>query len=139
MRLLLDTNIFLDLPQRRTGVEASQAVINLLGRVHEGFVAWHTLSNVFYIAGRLSNARTARDLVHDILTWCEVASVSHEDAVKAEAMSMEDFEDALQIAAALSAKADWIITRDFDDYASSAVPAIAPENFLRLHHPDLLF
>ncbi len=138
MRLLLDTNIFLDLPQRRTGVEASQAVINLLGRVHEGFVAWHTLSNVYYIATRLSNALKARDLVRDILTWCEVASVTHEDALKAEAMSMNDFEDALQIAAALSAKADWIITRNLDDYTSSAVPAISPENFLLLHHPSPL-
>jgi predicted nucleic acid-binding protein len=102
-------------------------------------VAWHTLSNAFYIADRLTNSQaTARALVQDILTWCTVVPVNHKDALKAEALPVSDFEDALQMAAGLAVGVDVIITRDTKDYQNSPIPALTPEQFLRLHHPELL-
>ena len=139
MRLLLDTNVFLDLPERRPGFQNSQKIILLLGRAHEGWVAWHTLSNVFYIADRLTRSRIiARELIHDILVWCTVVPVDHSDALRAENLLIDDFEDALQMAAALSVDVDVIITRDLKDYQNSPIPQLTPEQFLQLHHPELL-
>lgn len=43
---------------------------------------------------------------------------------------MNDFEDALQAAAAIACDAAFIITRNEKDFATLPVPALAPEAFL---------
>lgn len=138
MRLLLDANIFLDLPQDRVGSPASRVLVSLLGHHHQGFAAWHTLSVVYYVARRVTGKRSsALELVRDILQCCEVAPVGHVDALRANSLNMADFEDALQVAAAQASLADCIVTRDSKDYAGSPIPALTPEQFLRMHHPHL--
>ena len=50
MKLFLDTNILLDGYFQRTGAASSDAVIAKCdGMVHSGWIAWHTLSNAFYL------------------------------------------------------------------------------------------
>jgi hypothetical protein len=46
------------------------------------------------------------------------------------AMTMGDFEDALQSAAAVQAGVDCIVTRNVGDYTSAPIPAILPGDFL---------
>lgn len=44
-----------------------------------------------------------------------------------------DFEDCLQDECALQNNADYIITRNIDDFANSNVPAVTPADFLKKH------
>lgn len=44
---------------------------------------------------------------------------------------MSDFEDALQVAAALAANADFIVTRNLQDFRRSPLPALTPPQFLQ--------
>ena len=44
--------------------------------------------------------------------------------------SFKDFEDCLQDRCAKSVDADYIITRNVDDFANSDVPALLPEKLL---------
>jgi predicted nucleic acid-binding protein len=44
---------------------------------------------------------------------------------------LNDFEDAVQYYAALSAKADVIVTRNIKDYKQSTIPVLTAEQFLR--------
>lgn len=46
-----------------------------------------------------------------------------------------DFEDCLQDECALQNHADYIITRNTDDFKNSSVPAITPADFLREYRP----
>jgi hypothetical protein len=46
-----------------------------------------------------------------------------------------DFEDALQAAAARSAGASFIVTRNVKDFRFSQVPALSPREFLNRFHP----
>ena len=46
-------------------------------------------------------------------------------------MRIRDFEDALQVAAAISSDADFIITRNVADYRESVISLLTPTSFLR--------
>lgn len=52
-------------------------------------------------------------------------------------MPLTDFEDSLQVAAALACGAQFIITRNERDFRKSPVPALSPDLFLRRHDPLL--
>ena len=49
---------------------------------------------------------------------------------------MKDLEDALQAAAATTAGASFILTRNVKDFRLSRVPAISPEAFLQRFRPN---
>ncbi|MDZ4720116.1 MAG: hypothetical protein SH847_16820 [Roseiflexaceae bacterium] len=53
-------------------------------------------------------------------------------AADAQAMSMPDFEDAVQLAAAMASGLDAIVTRNGDDYTLAPIPILTPTEFLRV-------
>jgi len=132
MRLFLDTNVLLDGYFQRAGATASDALIAQCdGTVLSGTIAWHSLSNAFYLVrGHSRSADTAIEFITDLLAWAEVALTSKADALWAVQSGMIDFEDALQLAAAISSSADLVITRNTTDFKSSTIPVMTPEEFL---------
>jgi hypothetical protein len=62
----------------------------------------------------------------------EVVATGTAQAKHAMALSMGDFEDALQSAAAVQAGVDYIITRNTSDYISAPIQAIPPVDFIAL-------
>lgn len=61
----------------------------------------------------------------------EVAPVATADAQRALELPMSDLEDAMQAAAALSAGATVIVTRNIRDYSKSPVRAVTPDQLLK--------
>ncbi len=135
MRLLLDINIILDVVFRRPGEPVSSAQIATCGRQNQAWLAWHSVVTLAYLIDRQDNADSAIKVIDDLLNWAQVATVGHADALKALAMPMRDFEDALQVTAALACNATNIITRNGRDYVGTAVPANSPEELLARHPP----
>ena len=130
MRLLLDTNVLLDALLGRSGAKASGEIIASCPGVHTGFIAWHGLATIFYLASKAKSAAFAQGCVKSLLSWAHVADTGHADALRAIGYPMFDFEDALQAAAAEASGAVFIITRNGKDFANSPVPALTPEDFL---------
>lgn len=132
MRLFLDTNVLLDGYFQRAGAAASDAVLTRCdGVTHTGWMAWHTLSNAFYLVrGHSKSPATALQFVTELLAWAEVAQTSKPDALWATQSGINDFEDALQLAAANSCGADVVITRNPGDFKASVIPVMTPEAFL---------
>jgi predicted nucleic acid-binding protein len=132
MKLFLDANVLLDGYYQRAGVGASDQVIALCDGVgHSGWIAWHTLSNVFYLVrGHSKSSPTALQFVSDLLAWADVAETGKADALHAVGTGMSDFEDALQLAAALVCEADIIVTRNTADFKTSPLPVMTPEQLL---------
>lgn len=61
-----------------------------------------------------------------------MAGASHEAVVRAIRMTaFKDFEDCLQNRCAEQVRADYIITRNLEDFKESDVPAILPVDFLK--------
>ncbi len=133
MRLLLDTNIILDVVFQRPGEHVSSALITSCGPQNQALLAWHSVATLAYLIERERNAAMARDVITDLLTWAQVATTGHADALQALQLPMPDFEDALQVCAALACGADYVITRNQRDFVKSPVPALTPEEFLARH------
>jgi len=102
-------------------------------RQHQGsgFLAWHSLANIHYMLARHHDGALARRFLAGLLSALEVAPASGLAARRALALSMRDFEDAMQAVAAEAVGAQVIITRNTADYRRSSVPATTPANFLR--------
>ncbi len=93
-------------------------------------VAWHTVSNVYYVLRAARGDAKTRAFISDMLRFSAVASGGTEAVNHALSFSMDDFEDALQGAAAIASDAQFIITRNVCDYRRSPLPAMTPHNFL---------
>ena len=135
MHLLIDINVLLDVALQRPGAPASAQVLSMCGRQHEGWLAWHSVATLAYLIERQESSISSRDFIRGLLAWADVAQTGRSDALVALDLPLHDFEDALQVAAAVSCKAQFIITRNGRDFRNSPVPALNPEAFLR-QHPD---
>lgn len=137
MRLLLDANVILDcLILEKTGISragraASERIIDLCDQqVHVGLVAWHTLPIVSYYYRRQASEADTATMMDELLATLEVPVVGHADAANWRTYGVSDFEDALQVAAALAGNADFIITRNVTDFSGAPLEVTTPEEFL---------
>lgn len=132
MRVLLDTNVILDLMLRRDPwrVEAEAiAQAGADGRL-QAHVCASAITDIFYISRRLIGAERARDIVRLCLDRLQVVSVTHGLLDAAERRGGGDFEDDLQAECAAESHLDAIVTRDPKGFASSPVPALTPAELL---------
>lgn len=132
IRVFLDTNIILDVLLNRAGFVAdSEAVLlrceSLGARV---YIAWHSLATAYYLLRRRRTEAEALQHVDKILAWARISTTSDADARRARTFAFDDFEDALQAVAAEACEADYLVTRDLDDFKASAVRVISPAEFV---------
>jgi predicted nucleic acid-binding protein len=134
VRVFLDTNVLLDVFLNRPGKPASLQVLNAcVATGNEGWIAWHTLSNGFYIVRRETKLLSeAKRFARELLMWCNVATVGDLDAAAAEQMNLPDIEDAMQIVAAIACQAEVIVTRNVGDFSTSPIAVMTPEDYVRL-------
>ena len=136
MLVLIDTNVILDILEKREPFYgSSNDVLSLCAsKKIKGYIALHTVSNIFYILRKNYSAENRRHLILGILKFLQVANVSHENVRHAlERNDFPDFEDCLQDECAAQNHADYIITRNTDDFSNSNIPAITPSDFLKQH------
>ena len=136
MLVLFDTNIILDVLEKRAPFyDASKSVIErcVSGNV-TGYIALHSVSNIFYILRKRYSAEDRRKLLLAILDLLQIADADHESVRNAlQREDFSDFEDCLQDECAKQVRADYIITRNIDDFSNSSIPAITPSDFLKTH------
>ena len=132
MKALFDSDVLLDVGlERAPWVETSEAALALApSSALEGFVAWHSLANISYMA-RGKESLDAREFISKILAYLEVAPVGHSDMRLALRLGMTDLEDARQVAAAVACGADRIVTRNTRHFRNAIVPAVTPAELLR--------
>lgn len=133
MTVLLDTDILIDVGLSREPFFDSSAKVVDLCEKHaiNGYIAWHTLSNFYYLISSSSGKAITKRFLSDLLKFIEVSPTGKTNAQKALLMDVPDFEDALQISAAIECKADFIITRNTKHYKKSQIKAITPEEFIK--------
>ncbi len=133
MRILLDTNVILDVLLNRDPWVAQSSAIwqaNDEGQI-VGHITACAVTDIFYIARRLTTLETARAAVSICLEAFEVCAVDLQTLEQADALPGSDFEDNLQIACASLAGLDAIVTRDKSGFQTAAMPVLAPAELLR--------
>ena len=132
--MLVDTNIVIDLALDRHPYSADAAT--LLNRLAQepgrASVAWHSISNIYYIVSRSQGDAAARALIAELARFLTVVPTGTDALRYALALPMRDFEDAMQVAAADAGGASHIITRNIRDFADSPVPAITPRQAIAM-------
>jgi len=131
-RLLLDTNVPLDvLLKREPWLQHSGALWQAsdAGRFY-GFITATSVTTIFYVARRVLGIVRALNAVDVCLEAFEVCPVTRATLKQARALSGSDFEDNVQIACAMIAGLDAIVTRDPRGFRASPIPALTPAEAL---------
>lgn len=124
----IDTDVLVDvIDVREPFSEASTRFLDLISTgIEPACVAWHTISNLYYVAEPGPEGRGIRSYIEDLARTVTVVPTSNEDLLRALSLDMNDFEDAMQVAAAIAAGARLIVTRNTNDYRNSPIRAISP-------------
>ena len=135
MKLLIDTNVVLDVLLRREPFFRTAAeVLNLTQRdeVRE-YVTASAITDIYYIANKQMKDRDAvRDLLKRLLMIVSVAAVSEREIQNALNLAWGDFEDSVQYSVALLNEMDGIVTRNPSDYQEANMRIWLPEQALEL-------
>jgi len=136
MRVSLDTNVILNvLLNRAPWVKAASAIWQAVDDDSlTAYIVSCTLTNIDYIARRLTNSERAHTAVKLCLDTFEICTVEQRTLIAATALAGHDFEDNVQIACAMLYGLDaTIITRDTSGFQAAAMPVLTPDEFLKAH------
>jgi predicted nucleic acid-binding protein len=126
MKILIDTNILLDVALKRAEFYADSVKVLDWAELNpkQAAVAWHSISNIAYLV-----KQDARAFIADLLLFVEVVAGDTSTVRQALAMPTKDLEDALQASAAIEFGADLIVTRDVKDYKQLPIKTLTPAAF----------
>jgi predicted nucleic acid-binding protein len=130
--ILLGTDVLFDvaLDRKPFGQAAGDLLTRLERSPRMAFVSWHTLSNFYCLVSPTQGRDDARSFLVDLTRFVLVAPCDAEAFHFATSLSMPDFEDALQVAAARACGARVIATRNVRDFKASPIPARTPAEVL---------
>ena len=130
--MLLDMDVLIDIALDRRPHSGPSS--ELLDQVERGprraFVAWHTLSNFYYLVTSAHGDADTRDFIAELVRFVGVAPADAAAVHYAVSLPMADFEDAMQVAAARACGARHIVTRNVGDFVRSPIPAMTPREAL---------
>ena len=139
MKALLDTNVIVDVLQKREPwFEAGKQIFLAAARNDfTGCVTAKEIADLHFFsrkqfAGQENTDEKARQIVAKIMSLFEVTDTLAMDCRSAMGIPNRDYEDAIMITSAVREKADYIVTRNPEHFAVSPVPAVSPDQFLIL-------
>ncbi len=132
MQVLLDTNILLDVLLKRLPWEAEATAIWQASEQSRlvSSVTSLSVANMFYVARRHSGLEKAFHAVHACLQVCKILPVALDTLKAGLLLPGKDFEDNLQIAAAVEAALDAVVTRNPSHFAACPLPVLTPQALL---------
>ncbi len=134
MNILIDTDVLIDLAlARKPHDEPAARLLDALERRHaSGFLAWHSASNFYHLVSPKRGKNATKAFLLDLAQFVEIAPTTTESLRQAGRLQFRDFEDAMQVAAAMACQADLIATRNHRDYVGAPIRVAAPGDVLKL-------
>ena len=134
MRILIDTNVILDILQKREPffADSYRVLREVIESDTECLISASSATDIFYMLRKsLGSAQAAKDQLEQLAQLVTFGDVQGMDIHTALMRAMPDFEDAVVDTVAERSGASYIVTRNIKDFADSAVPAILPADFLK--------
>ena len=130
-RLFLDTNIVVDLLERREPFcqDAVKLFTMAYNKQVQLVVSPLTYSTASFLL-RKHGSKGVRNLLANFRQLSRVAITNERTVDDSLASQFKDFEDAMQYYTALRAKADVIITRNGKDFTASKIPVMTATEYL---------
>ncbi|MBR3621910.1 MAG: PIN domain-containing protein [Selenomonadaceae bacterium] len=135
LRVLIDTNVAMTFLTKRKDPytkEAEEVMFFCASEKIIGFLAFHSLSTIWYL-GRKLGVEKGREMLETVCNILNVVGASQREVEKAiKNRDFKDFEDCLQDKCAKEANCDYIVTANMKDFINSEVPAIAPDELVKI-------
>lgn len=132
-KIFLDTNVLLDLIERRSGLEMAEKIIEYVANnsAERLYVSALTMANTAFVIRR----RTVQDVklcLSECMGFCNVLPMNDMQLYEAvRSGTSPDFEDNLQIMCAEYGGCDLIITNNTGHFRGHTdIPVLSPEEFV---------
>jgi len=139
MNVLIDTNVALDvLIGREPFFECSQLVLLASEQnIINGYVTASAITDIFYITNKQlkDKAATYKLLKEHLMGTVKIAAVDGKSISEALDFEWDDFEDCVQYVVGKSIAADYIVTRNPDDFKNVLISVGTPEELLNIIAP----
>jgi predicted nucleic acid-binding protein len=138
IRVLLDMNVLLDVLQKREPFyQVSAQVLSLSENgIIEGYLSAHSVTTLMYLLTKDKSPEIARVVLTSLLQFLKVAKVDQSTIEQSLNLSNRDYEDAVQVIAALQSNFDFLVTRNPRDFPLSPVPVLQPVELLKIIQPS---
>ena len=133
MTILLDTNVVLDILLHREPWYANAALIFGLSQQNliKSYVSASAITDIFYVTQKEQGKKEARETIKRLLQVFYPATVTDKNIYQALELEWNDFEDSVQFTVGKGLSADYIVTRNTQDFVSGSIDAVTPEQFIR--------
>ena len=128
MKLLIDTNVILDMVLKRSGYDISMELFRKVRETGAGaYITASSVTDIFYIIRKETHdiSRTYV-IIENIFQLVSVLSVTEKDIRDAFGQKWKDFEDCVQYMTGKNSNMDYIITVNGKDYADAMLPVMTP-------------
>ena len=136
MRLLVDTNVFLDFVLQRDEncKNALEFFIWCKQNKNQMFITSMSLRDVEYVAMKTLHDRSkANRILADVYSLCsKVIGISADSAINAIYEDYKDYEDELMIQAAKEEMLDAVVTNNIKNYVNRGSPVFTPKSIISL-------
>ena len=132
MKVLIDTNVILDVLYKREGFyEDSLKIWKLCEtRKIDGYISALSIPNIVYILRRELDPEKTLEVINNINLVFKIYDLKSEIIMQAAEKKTKDYEDALQMVTAQKLKASFIVTRNIKDFVGSKIIAVKPSELL---------
>ena len=133
MKVLIDTNIALDVLLKRTPYYEKSAKVLVLSEKKEidAYISASAVTDIYYITRKaLKGKRETIDLLRKLVKIVNVTAVTGDNVCQALELEWDDFEDSIQYVAGENQLVEYIVTRNPQDFEHGSITAVTPEEFL---------
>ncbi len=133
MRILLDTNVIIDLfEQREPFIEDTRKllVMQTFGDA-ELWASAKSFTDIFYVMSKEFALHDIYAAFEESYTWLSLCSVDGADVKQATSAEWDDFEDCVIDICAQKVRADYLLTRNVADFRASKCKVMTPAAFFQ--------
>ena len=127
-KVLFDLNVILDVLQKRQPFydESARALALAERGAVIGAMAAHSVTTLYTLYAKAHSPDRARVALADLMQILAIAPVDQRTVEQALILPYADLEDAVQMMAAVQAGADYLVTRNSNDYTAGPLPVLLP-------------
>ena len=132
MRILVDTNVFLDYLLKRENFDDADAFFRICRKEKNRiYVTSISLRDIGYVIHQFSHnnavAKEAQVTIYEMVS--KVIGITADDAIESLYSDMADYEDSLIVESAKRETLDLIVTNNLKDFKNSDMPVLSPKQY----------
>ena len=134
MRMLIDTNVILDIIFNRKNCNVSTELFRKMGKLGiDACITASSVTDLFYIIRKETHdIGHTYEVMENVFNVVFLFSVTEKEIQNAFFQKWKDFEDCVQYMVAKSNSVDYIITSNQKDYVDSLLPVLTPQECIEI-------